>query len=572
MALSSLILLLMNLMIVPLVPNIFDKSTLFQSIPDNTTRASFNMTGRNVSEDFTYPAYARAWNNGELLPFMTDSFALLPVRPGARRFAAVETWTVETTLFEAGMKCEGARPPQIGYVNGSLTVNITSSDGVNEVRMCDAGALEKGAQVDSDNCDLHTGFIAPWTSIFHKIGNTNNSPASYMYAWASGPPTPPNITFNFTYPPPTNITAIFCTPVYHSETVNATFSMPSGKVLNISRSGVQKPLPALGGFNGILNGKVERHITGEGLVYGLPVRFGYPPGAVVSVELGLIKKFGMSSRPLRPRKLQGGSRSNVYNTDTNVLSAFALFGQTNETLGELLDARALENSNTRALKIMFAFAMATEMDRMHNNTHLVAVERRVQMASITVNQSWALAARVGLSVIVLLTVILVFLIKGRPCKLDGEPNSLAASLRLLAASPGLSEVMRSAEFYKPDELRTEMEKVDVSFKLDVLPGQGPAIHVTGGTGGAILEERKDQAVPVEAPWALRIITGAVFLASFAIVAMLLIFSFAYSRTHNGGSCLPFATATADLLTQDSHCRAAPTSSAPRSYTPTSPSQ
>ncbi|KAI5850558.1 hypothetical protein DFP73DRAFT_238505 [Morchella snyderi] len=489
-AISSVILLLTNFVVVPLVPTMFDHAPINTTMLSIGNRVEFDPTAGPVSTYFTFSAYEHAWKDAPLDPFMGEDYALLPVKtlPNLSGPLPSENWTAETTLFEASLDCADARV-EYSYDywrdNNSLVVemfrpNDTSSP---SVRVCDAVPLMKGVDMvdkyyNKTNCSEITAFITPWTSMLWQLGNPEVEEVTYMIGWASGPPSPPTITENFKSPVPVNITAMFCTPRYYTQSVNATISMVTGKILDVTRIDRRKTITALQGFERIIDGNVKQSLDGVAVFQEpsgnrivsdtkYPRRFGYRTDKIIDLKYDLTESFGPSEIQSKPATFGRVSESNVFMTRTDSLASFALYKYkaNSEKLGDLLDREELRSTFEKALKLWFAYAVATE-SAISNSTSHILVDKTVPNVKITVNKWWSLGARIGLPLIVILSGVLTFLLDKRVCHLNAEPNTIAASLSLLSASPALCDLMKHSEYYKLQDLCAALDKKGFYLRMD----------------------------------------------------------------------------------------------------------
>lgn len=156
------------------------------------------------------------------------------------------------------------------------------------------------------------------------------------------------------------------------------------------------------------------------------------------------------------------------------------------------------------------------------------------------NKAWAQGTLAGLVFTMVLVAILTVVLRRRPCNLDGEPNSIAAALRLLYHSPDLCRKMENSEFHPPRKIQEVLDGGDERYKLELVPGEGPRIRVFGGGDGRsskeLLPPPEETYFPSaynQKPWALRMVPGVSFLTCFILVTLILIATFSYARTHDG---------------------------------------
>lgn len=140
-------------------------------------------------------------------------------------------------------------------------------------------------------------------------------------------------------------------------------------------------------------------------------------------------------------------------------------------------------------------------------------------------------------VVALMAALLTELMRRRPCNLDGEPNSLAEALRLLAASPEVCTEMDNAEFHRPEELAEVLNDGQGLYTLDLVPGHGPRILRTSAAfrkhSGPLTPGKPNQEPWTGQLWQLKSTTGLIFLTLFLVVGLLLSVAFGFSRTALG---------------------------------------
>ncbi|RPB12634.1 hypothetical protein P167DRAFT_149989 [Morchella conica CCBAS932] len=566
-ALSSSILFIVSYGLVPLVSNMFDDTVGSTSIFANASRVEFNTTARQVPANFTFSAYDFAWRSGELPPFTTEDFSLLPAKPLDEFpvFHLGEDWTFLTTLYEADLECTEAHHINYTYSywpdNKHLVVEIFQNESRSSiVRACDALGQERTDEyslLGTNECTELASFVAPWAGLFGPIAEGSTT---FMFSWASGSPAGyPGVSANVSSPAPLDMTAIFCTTKYYAHTVNATVSMPSGRVHldNVHRIGEREEIEPLKGFTELIAGVtrpdpnlwLEDVFVANRSVLGItPLRFGYQPDKIVDLKYDLVEKFGEAAIPVNPKRIVTTSESNIYMSMTNTLVAFSLGDRQNDTaaLGKLLDPKELGSSLRKALKLWFAFAMAGETARSNERSTTIPVERKIPQVVITVNRDWSLAARIGLPLVAVLAALLTYLLEGRPCHIEGEPSSMAAALKLLSASPTLCAVMQHSEYHPMKTLMEELDRREFYFRLGPNKEGALQIRVFRGEGERaeeVLEGSEDLNV-LKAPladaqvqkdfeWVSPDLIATANLALFPIFILALITTTALAKKRNG---------------------------------------
>lgn len=405
------------------------------------------------------------------------------------------------------------------------------------------------ARSDEGNLECHgfTTFITPSTAIAQRVlFGPSAQPGSdvYLYGWASG--TSPSWPSTDSASQPTNITALFCTTRYYSQPVTTLFRLP-GYVISLNRTGVREPFINLLNFDAIINGETGALATpidaknSDGAIFGL----GYRPAQAPNADSQLQRRFGVRPanmtalfRGIEENEIDTASHSSVYIDNVNGLPGLALSHVSPNNLEELLDPTKLADVYERALQTMFALAVTGEMVQADNRIggDAVPVVRSIWVTGFRVNTLWARGSQAGLIAVAMITTMLSVMIRRRPCNLDGEPNTLVETLRLLAASPELTAEMENAEFHHPKDLVEVFNVGEGRYTLDLVPGRGPRVLRTS----AVLDHSRlpapahsEQEPWADQLWQLRGTSGVAFLAFFGIVAVLLSLAFGYSRSNFG---------------------------------------
>lgn len=364
-----------------------------------------------------------------------------------------------------------------------------------------------------------------------------------MFAFASGGVAPSNSSLK-SHPPPAEITAIFCKSTYYSQSVTADVKMPSGEIQKFSPKGERTvfELPDLDRVVNAVNNTLGTP-SGAKNSAGELVAFGYLPPLVPNVDSQLRRRLG--GRP--ENELFGeslydrlsvhdpSSHSAVFMGNVHSISGMAMAHRTKDNLQEMLDPEVLAAEYKKALQLWFSLVVALEMvDVDAGSVEAVDVMRHVSMKGYRVDRLWARGAQGGLVAVAAMVVVLSVLIRRRRCMLDGEPNSIAESLRLLAVSPELSEEMENAEFYSPEDILKVFDSGKGRYILED-SGEGARVRAVGVQEHAkLLAPSEENRKPwMEKLWPLRTGSGVVFLAFFGVVVVLLAAAFAHSQLHDG---------------------------------------
>lgn len=273
--------------------------------------------------------------------------------------------------------------------------------------------------------------------------------------------------------------------------------MPGGVILDMHRTGVRVPLSVSPEFEDALDGSpsVFRIPHRYRNIYNQLVGFGYIPPILPNVESYHVRRFGGGSASISSGPgIATSSNSSTQVDNVLALTGFALYNQTTESLKEMMDRNTLQQVYDRALRLLFASFVATSMVD-GDSKQSVYVIREVAKWDWSINILWARAAQASLALVAIMIAVLAVLLRRRPCNLDGEPDSIAAALRVLAASPELVTELENAEFNDLDALLRQLdpelaasrgpdvapEKLDVGtspqFVLHVESGYGPRIQI-----------------------------------------------------------------------------------------------
>lgn len=548
--LSSCILLLANFLITPLVSGIFDDTIInktFTGPAKLNTIMNDEGQSRPFSTEFTYAAFDYQWKRGTLPPFVTPTYTILPVRLAGIFTAEDETWTAATTLFEADLSCETAiTTPIKAQSSKAVGLNLTSPfDGNHNCIIWDTGI---DTWIGCSNASLlvedltperydYVPFVTPWTSLAYHVGVNDSQTTMYLWASARESPTNPNSTKSLL---PLQQTVIFCKASYNSEPVTAVVHMPSGEIASVSRTGNRTSFTRPAGFTRMINGAFDNYTNAPAQYKDSSNRvvgFGYRPELLPNVDTFLSRRLGQRPANLSNKDSSKPARSNSVVALENVytLSTFALYNQTTDSLAELLNPTVLAELYRSELRLLFALVVALELVD-HEATVPGTISRVVHTMGFAVSNLWARGTQAALVVVAFMVAILGAMNYGRRCELDGEPNSLAAALHLLAESPQLCAQVENAEFHTDIDLQRVLVGSGKHYKL--LRGQerGPTIQVTGGVG----EKLADSSEPWMGAtlWTIRTRTAVGLVMFFSFVEGLLLVVYFTARKYDGKTNSP----------------------------------
>lgn len=584
---ASLIMLFTTLVLTPLssglldddiIPFLLDHNTTFSLLPwlDPSMNSS---TAEQLSASFAYQAYSYAWLNGSLPAFTTPKYALAPwaPAPGTQNETRRETWTGSTMLFEAHLECYEAESTPVS-IDGVGTVGyfLTSPDGRAYNGIWDRQSINMNpewidALAEDDprmswSVKRWDEFFSPdttWNSLDMDTGG-DGAQNTRLFVWASA------LGGN---PLPGDWTAIFCSPKYYMEPVNATVLMPSGTVQSISRGSVSERAanridisdsPVLADlFPKLVNnslGLEDKYIDDAGRRSG----FGYPPQLLPHMESQLLRRFGERDEiGVLLGAHETGSKSTIsVRHASRGITSFALYTQYNETLPDLLQPDSLAEMYQEAFKLLFSMVCTDALLNRFSEEVPTTVVRRLEVRGYTVNVLWCRFGQAGLGIVAFLTIALTFLGWGRKCNLDGEPNSIATSLGLLQRSPGMVKQLQNAEFHPPQVIADTIVRSGQRYRITLVEGEGPKLEILKDT--AELRRKLpggSKAYRAGTGWPTSSISGLLLVMLFATMLVLLVMVYSSARVNNGALIGPNSTGE-DMKRQNGRHKDGYTSSAP----------
>lgn len=540
--LSSTGLILISLALTPALSSIFDDTTTTLTDSRDVITAVISQD-KELSSEFAYLAYSRAWLSGHLPGFTTDGYALAPFLAGAVN----ETWRGRTTLFEAELRClpgiptplviEGVGPVGVTLTAGGTVVEYMVRDlylGYDEEEK-DAVDAVLGRYFDRPESDPVSFIVGGWTSMAVHAG------ANLVYIW--GPRsdfTETGIEMGFMEGGGTNWTAVVCEPGFSEQGVMATVNMASGEVVDVQREGNRTVIdtPQTRQFTeSVHTGQVGSVLAPTANLTDLAkvnVTFGRITAQFPSVDSQMKRRFGATFET--PKDTE--SQLLLYRPNTRGLAAFATYTRENGSLAGLLDPGELGRTYETTFKLMYANAVTLELMDEVTTTHGV-VERTFRATGWTVNKKWARATQVGFGILMGITVWLAVITWGRRPNLQDDPGNLAAAMGLLSRSPGMRKRLENTEYYDPEVIGKILKKSKGRYLLSLVPDKGPQVDLIdeGDEAGGLLLPPPEQEKPflAESDWILTRKAGSGFFVFFFILLCLLVFLFAYDRSHNGKS-------------------------------------
>lgn len=520
-------------------------------------------TSAGLSTESSYQAYQYAWLGGSLPAFTTPEYALMPFDVSTiKNLREDETWTGESTLYEADLKCQKADITKRGW--GYVISNGNDC----EYHLVDISKTYYTSEpIPSGDTDLMDelehlvdfSFYAPWNSLFmgHEsmtVGvsrrilqdiYTLNSPMSkcskdprFLGIWGN--------QYNLTAEDGDRLaakwTAVYCEPSYWTQSAMATVQIKGqdGIVQKVDRVGERKPLS---GFNAPAFKKLaatgQKSALPEDLdSNGYSVNLGTAPLEYPNARYQLLQRYGAADPAFSNR---AESVPTVQLLNEFGLGGFALRNYPNDTLSSLLDPIELAKSYSDAYKLLFSFSLASDLRNLPvSNTSITKITREFETEIYAVSVVWCRLTQAGFIVLALLTLCLLYVTWGRQTNLDGEPNSLLESM-LAIRTLSQDVTMHNSEFCDPRILSDSLIRAGHKYQLRLVKGEGPIIEkVTSGGADQktwltpeYIDNSELTPFKPKISWELSRIAGVLYFSFFGFLLVFLIFIYTYSIKNNG---------------------------------------
>lgn len=578
---------------VPLISGLFDEKVILRIRETNVSQSplySVEDQEQLFSTGFASMAYIHTWLNGSLPPFTTSEYAISPfqIKSSDLKYQTNETWVGETILYETDPGCKAAEittlssgpnyqglaynisnggdcyyeyyewpspllnAPKLGlYANPWTSIVVGhAKDNLNFSKPHDQSGLVAYLedQLHMTNCSNTNTFLAIWAS---EKGRANKT-----YVGSQ------NITMTSRLDLPENFTAVFCEPKYYYETVRATVQMPAGVIQSIERFGGLRRfeqfnstkfhyLTTIGGIS-----QLPKDYDSQGNVVGLE----YIPAEIPEVDYQLAKRFGAQL------STNGAGTTSSLNEVYGLggpIAGFSLYNRTNETLVGLLDTEELARTYNEAYKLLFAFGVSLGMTDLNSTAGIsTSVTREFKARVFVMDALWSKLSQAGFGVLSILTICLLISTWGRQTNLDGEPNSLASGLGLLAESNALIRDLYNSEYHDQRDLHKLLSQSTRRYRLHLVDGKGPRVEAIGLESDTLLPQLPTDSedmslVPFQAmkSWHIRISTGITYFIIFGGILGFLIYLFVYDLDHNGTLRIapPFTVLNSHIFHRITHC-------------------
>ncbi|KAK4621941.1 hypothetical protein CLAFUW4_06852 [Fulvia fulva] len=464
----------------------------------------------NLSSTYAQSVYNIAWLNETLPPFMTKDYVLSPFAPFAELpgYASNANYTGNTTLYSIDVSCEDAMPwnkTGIWYYNTTTASPGCSfyappyrpSGGNDTSKPYDA--MYAGYQNENGFADYYMSTYCD-ESYFHSFF-IRWLKASQAYIQSN----PDAGTKR--EPGQVNETAMFCTPTYYQQSVNATIELPSNAVLGVQATGEKLPLP-----KDLFNSSTFEWAMNSGMAR-FPVRGDFPESGFPDQKSQLID-----------------SRLNLEYIPR--MAPFAVAAH-QAPMESYLDPDTLRLSYQAAYRLLFARQLS---DVLVNQLHADTTgdgNRMYQTQAVVVVPVFAYIATALLSIILVLTFVMVWSAPRRTNHLCADPASIGALMDLTGSGDDTLSIFREVHNDSTKDLNKALRHRVFSlnaksYRLELVADYGSVQSVTRATAS--------QPVRGVRPTEMKLGIGITFLA--IQVASFITFMVLFCRAKDYGLPLP----------------------------------
>jgi hypothetical protein len=541
----------------PLMGACISRRTVERDLQSRTTLGRFREMGEQedmLSVQFAYVAHEVVWLNRTLStpPFANTERAILPFAVSGLSGAGMnhnETWVGKTESYEAELQCT---PAVTMWTAGRL--KLSSQDGLCSFMVGQPDFRRGSDEKYNDNYvfnfshPFNTFFIGHQQTLGFDEWRLESDPYSlssdrancarkknvFLGLWDASQHrlNKPGEDFSV---PGKNFTAVFCKPRYWKQRVIATLNMPTGTIVSIDPLGKREKMNMLNATffeqilgSGIRNPPIPADIDPD----GQRNRFGVNGHGFPLAGYQLRRRFGRTN--------EGAARVHLLNSRS--LSTFALAQERN--LNALLSPSKLAESFNRAYKLLFAFAVATDLVTFEGGMPVTVERRFTSERALKVNMLWCRLLQATFALLTLLSIGLCLSQHRRVSCLDGEPVSLANMMMFITNSPGFMEDMKNTEHMDSKQMRKILTEKKHRYQLTLDPETGPKLERIEDewviTGRRTSSQNRNIPRPVRggkptAPiaWELSKWMGFTVFLMFLGLLVALTWLYIYDRHHDG---------------------------------------
>jgi hypothetical protein len=397
--------------VTPLQNGIFNTSVTTVNTPVKVQTASslipVDKQGNELSADFLMAGYGISWLGQQPPAFTTKEYALAPFQSwhsetGAIPATSNQTITSQTTLYDTSLDCA---PPSDIFVP-KVGAGVYFDDG----KGCRTsyGILQfPEPLLRNPDAQWQPYYVGYWydSRTTHSLQGAEcplSTQHSFLAVWTrkDGDKTPD-------FHDPTQTTAWFCTPSYHTQQVNATIRLSDLSVMSTTPIGPRSPMPA-----DIFNVTLFEYVLGVGVppnIYGGAPQMDPPYLEDIS--------------DIMPVHHDGELTNLSIGIPNSNMVGYAV-GLSDRSMEKFLDPEELHLRFERAHKLLFALAVHKLMPVGGSSDQAVGVVQSV-FQTVRLVPKFALLAQAFLFLVLISTCFLLVKAPRRRNHLVSDPDSMA---------------------------------------------------------------------------------------------------------------------------------------------------
>ncbi|KAI4255043.1 MAG: hypothetical protein L6R42_006936 [Xanthoria sp. 1 TBL-2021] len=483
--------------VTPLVGAVFARSvvTVEHLATATTSAALIPLRDQRLAmnTDFMMTAYGIVWLGQAMPGFVTPQGFFEPFRMDMKQEAELlnATWKARTKLYGTSLNCRAAniRNESTGfsYSNGKDCTTEAGSTPVELDTGSQFGCLYIGYEMDQHADYSLSDMGCPSPSNQHQ----------FLAVWGQ----------SLGGDRVTNVSAAFCEPTYWTQEVNATVTVPSMNVTEISPLGPRITLP-----DGLFNRTAFEYGIGTG-AQAISERADISETTNIVDQKSQVAKFGLLG------------------TVTNMVG-FAL-GLNPTDLTDFADPTILAASFENAHKLLHALAMRQLM-----SSNAIEVQSRQgtisgKISAITTVRPFAIVVEVLLGLVVTLILALMTYTCRRPSQLCNNPASL---IDVIAIAADDDENFDSTDETGPEASRSRFRLVNGRICLS-RPHVASHVPNCGNSSAdarpSLTESEVENSKSLARPIAMSMTVACIFLLTLLLALTTVIALTIYAKKHDG---------------------------------------
>ncbi|KAF2871297.1 hypothetical protein BDV95DRAFT_607554 [Massariosphaeria phaeospora] len=375
---------------------------------------------------YAHSTYAIVALNETLPPFMTWNYTLAPFKPrngtADKQVQGSGTWTAPTMLYSLDLSCEEAH--QEPYLKThTLGILYNNTAGCSWSQGLDGNLTMDEQQLYNSTKEFSGMYAGYW-----------NPDGFALYALQGFCPVEANHTFYAAFQrnkkkedPPNKVTAIFCTPKYYAQKVNATVDIVTGRPQEVVALSAKEPLsPEI--FNTtwletqMSSGASSQEVRGN----GLPT----------------------VSAPNYNERLMN---SNITLVPLERMTGLAIQASKRET-ADFLDPKTLREGYEIAYRLLFARAMVDVLNPDLGPTDQVVGTTQMHTETVAVESIFTYIVEGLLGVISIAAMFLLYFSISRPGNLGSDPSTIASIMSIVADNKALLSELENLDCCTMEEV------------------------------------------------------------------------------------------------------------------------